>query len=109
LANSKRSLEGYLLIDHRASVGLRPDQVPSGMPIVPGGATFESATLTCSHCQRVVILNPTRSRERNWCYNCDHYICDDCGLERKLTGKCETYAAKMNAAMEHQLKGVTNG
>lgn len=36
----------------------------------------EMHTLTCCHCNRVVILNPHRVRERHWCFKCDHYVCD---------------------------------
>lgn len=42
-----------------------------------GGTLEESATVTCSHCQRVVVLNPLRTRERHYCRKCDHYICDN--------------------------------
>ena len=77
---SKRSLEGYLLIDNR----LAP-RVPSfhGTPEIPAGASYESATITCSHCHTVVILNPDRTRPRNYCGKCDHYVCDrpGCNLE----------------------------
>lgn len=50
---SLRSLENYLLIDRK-----------------------EMATLTCSHCQVQVILNPLRTRERNHCRKCHAYVCD---------------------------------
>lgn len=50
-----------------------PDQ-----PFKPGVA--EIPTLTCYHCGCVVVLNPQRTRERAWCWNCDHYICDTCKL-----------------------------
>ena len=76
---SKRSQEGYLLIDHRESPGVSADLVHrSGKdaPVVGKNATFESATITCSHCQAVVILNPLRTRPRNYCAKCDHYVCD---------------------------------
>jgi hypothetical protein len=59
---TKRSIEGELMIDERAC----------------GGKLLESATVTCSHCQRVVVLNPDRSRPRGYCSKCDHYICDLC-------------------------------
>ena len=36
----------------------------------------EMHTLTCCHCNRVVVLNPARVRERHWCFRCDHYVCD---------------------------------
>lgn len=78
---SKRSLEGYLLIDNRNAPA-----VPSigGAPAIAAGATFESATLTCSHCHAVVVLNPGRTRERHWCAKCDKYVCDGCAA----VGEC---------------------
>ncbi len=62
MVHSKRSHEGYLLNDQRHS----------------GGGLLESATITCSHCHRVVVLNPQRTRERGYCAKCDHYLCDGC-------------------------------
>ena len=70
---SKRSLEGELIIDHRAG-----DGVP-GLPRL-----FEAPTITCSHCQAVVIVNPDRQRPRAFCSQCDRYICDSCEAQRKL-------------------------
>jgi uncharacterized paraquat-inducible protein A len=46
---------------------------------VSGGGLLEAPTLTCSHCNCVVILNPQRRRERGYCARCDHYICDKAG------------------------------
>lgn len=86
---SKRSLEGYLLIDHRAN----------------HGGVVETATLTCSHCQRQVILNPDRSRERGYCPKCDHYVCDACEAIRVATGECRTFKQIMD---EHE-KAVLRG
>lgn len=37
---------------------------------------YEADTLTCAHCNRVVVLNPERKRARNWCFVCDRYVCD---------------------------------
>lgn len=84
MRHSLRSLEGYLLIDNRNSPGttsdiLTPGSSPDDVPIVGSGATYESATATCSHCHRIVIFNPQRSRPRNYCAKCDHYICDSAG------------------------------
>lgn len=67
MAFTKRSHEGWLLIDHRAS---------PGVPGLPEGSAWESATITCAHCQKVVVLNPQRTRERGYCRKCDHYVCD---------------------------------
>jgi hypothetical protein len=63
MRNSQRSREGELMIDERACLG---------------GRLFESATVTCAHCIRVVVLNPDRSRSRGYCRKCDHYVCDLC-------------------------------
>jgi hypothetical protein len=82
--NSKRSREGYLLIDHSAS----------GLP------TFESATITCSHCCRIVVLNPDRSRERGYCPKCDSYVCDQCNLQRTLTGQCRPFVQIVEETQE---------
>ena len=90
---SKRSHEGYLLIDNSHSPGVSAEFVRrSGKdaPVVGEGATYESATITCAHCHRVVILNPDRSRPRGYCRKCDHYVCDnpacnqDCAPLKKL-------------------------
>lgn len=66
--------EGYLLIDNRDA---------PGSPGVPAGAVFESATITCLHCNGVVVLNPNRKRPRGYCAKCGGYVCDTpaCGLE----------------------------
>lgn len=90
---SKRSLEGYLLKDNRAS----------------GGGMLESATLTCSHCQRQVILNPDRSRSRGYCPKCDHYVCDACEAVRVKTGTCYTFKQRMDDFEKSVLKGEIHG
>jgi hypothetical protein len=76
--------EGYLLIDNRcAGLGLA-----------------EMATLTCSHCTAVVVLNPSRQRERHRCRKCSSFICDGCAAEMALTGRCITMAEKVDAVLE---------
>jgi hypothetical protein len=69
-----------LMIDHRASPGTTD---------VPEGAVFECATLVCSHCQQRMIQNPLRTRERQYCAGCDHYICDGCAVILKVTMQCQ--------------------
>jgi hypothetical protein len=81
--NSKKSHEGWLMVDHRASPGLPADfyqQQGVDLPTVGEGKVLEMATLTCSHCRSVQIINPFRTRERPYCRKCDHYICDACSL-----------------------------
>lgn len=74
--------EGYLLIDNRESPGVSEGlihQSGKDAPFVRAGQMFESATVSCSHCQRIVILNPDRTRPRGYCRKCDAYICDSPG------------------------------
>jgi hypothetical protein len=71
--SSLRRHEGYLLIDHSVSPGMTPGADPT---LVGPGRVFESATITCSHCRAVIVLNPDRSRPRHYCAKCDHYVCD---------------------------------
>lgn len=71
---------GYLEIDQRAS----------------GNGFFEADTYTCSHCCRVVVMNPSRKRERYRCGGCSHHICDDCAAEKVRTGLCRTMAQKID-------------
>jgi hypothetical protein len=70
----QRAKEGYYQIDHRFS---------PGTDAVPGGMNYESATATCAHCSGIVVLNPNRSRPRNYCRACDDFICDGCAVKRK--------------------------
>lgn len=87
---SKRDLEGYVRIDHRDGPGLSVDhRFAAGLPLnmpVGQGMLLEAPTLTCSHCQTVVIINPDRARERAYCSYCDHYICDGCGAAMRAPG-----------------------
>ena len=106
----KRSLThgaGYLVIDHSQSPGLSPDDLPT-MPglAIAGGEVFERDVLTCAHCQRAIVLNPSRTRPRHYCGKCDHYICDnpicvqECQPIRKLFDQTQTRA-------EHAPAGVS--
>lgn len=95
---SKRSSEAYVLIDHRNSPGITPDFVRANgldAPAVGAGQVFESAMSICHGCGSNIILNPNRSREREWCMVHDAYLCDGCGLTRKLTGSCVPLKERM--------------
>lgn len=75
-------------------------------PPEPGVARFfEGATVTCNHCQRQVIRNPERQRERAWCWNCDAYICDPCEAVRAVAG-CKTFSAIIAEADRLAHKGL---
>lgn len=100
MVHSKRSHEGYLLIDHRNAPGNdAAEAARAGVPFVPGGALFESATITCAHCHAVVVLNPLRTRERGYCRRCDHYVCDkpECSVD------CTPLRAMMDEARLKEL------
>lgn len=96
---TKRSAEGYVLIDHRNSPGITPEFIRANnldAPAVGAGQVFESALNVCGHCGADVILNPKRTREREWCFTCDKYICDGCGASRKLGIKCVSYNQRLD-------------
>jgi len=75
MRRSKRSLEGYYMVDNRAS----------------GGTLEERPIVTCAHCQFQVALNPGRTRDRAECPRCDKYICDVCALLYKQTLECQNF------------------
>ena len=107
--SSRRRQEGYLLVDHRASPGLDADALQSrGLHPGMGRGTFESSTITCSHCQRVVVMNPDRSRERGYCQKCDHYVCDTCNLVRVQTGECRNYRAFLDQLNDKVVRQAQN-
>ena len=102
---SKRSQEGYLLIDNSVNPGLTDEQViTSGLPPGAGKGIFEAPTYTCSHCQLVVVLNPLRTRDRGYCPKCDHYVCDRCEGVRVQTGQCKTFNEIIAEAQEQATK-----
>lgn len=95
---TKRADEGYVLIDHRNSPGISPEFIAKNRldaPAVGAGVTYESAVSVCHHCNRDIILNPNRTRERAWCWVCDHYICDLCDTARKLGVPCTPFKKKL--------------
>jgi hypothetical protein len=99
--SSKRRQEGYLVVDSGGGPGIAPDELARrGLNPEMGRGLFESPTITCSHCQRIVILNPGRTRERGYCQKCDHYVCDQCNLARVQTGVCVPFMAKIEQQHE---------
>jgi hypothetical protein len=90
---SKRSREGYLQIDNRLS----------------GGQNLELPVITCSHCHTQVILNPDRSRAREYCAKCDHYICDGCAAARRGVDECRPLSAVIDALQESALRNSVSG
>lgn len=106
---SKKSLEGEILIDHRASPGLDAEmalEMGVDPAVVAKGQLFEAPTITCAHCQAMVIVNPNRSRERAWCSKCDKYICDECQIRMHLTLRCDSRERKLDNLKEEVAQGL---
>lgn len=100
---SKRNHEGYLLLDHRFTPGIS-DKQAIGLPPGAGQGIFEASTQTCSHCQKITVMNLNRQRERAYCRKCDHYICDPCGGALAATGKCRPYKQLLDELQEANFK-----
>lgn len=106
---SKRSHEGYLLIDHSESPGFDGRTAELGARLslqrfLGKGQKFQAATNTCSHCDRVVVRNPDRIRQRGHCSACDYFICDPCNADYYLTSECRCRAKRHDAIIN--LKGA---
>ncbi len=65
------------------------------------GKLIELPTLTCAHCNRVVVLNKDRQRQRNWCMKCDAYVCD----LRVCVTDCNPFQQSIDLAIELDGKG----
>lgn len=89
----RKSREGYLLFDHRASPGLPAAAVErTGLAAHFGeGRQLELATLTCNHCKIPKIMNPLRTRERGHCPKCDRHLCDGCAGAFRANGVCRPW------------------
>jgi hypothetical protein len=100
--SSIRRHEGYLLIDNRDSPGVKPGDIPSrgDVPFVSASTMYEAPTYTCSHCQRVVWMNPDRTRERAFCRRCNHVLCDGCGKLMEQTRECVPFKKIIDDAQE---------
>jgi len=88
---TKKSRDGYLMIDHRDSPGITRDEAvkAGGMCLpIPKGTLFEAATYMCPKCQKMVIRNPDRDRSRGYCRKCDRDVCDHCAVQLKLNHTC---------------------
>jgi hypothetical protein len=110
--SSKNIHEGYVMIDHRASPGMTPDEarlMGYEPEHVSEGKLFETKTNHCCHCGTVVIMNPLRTRERSFCSSCSKYVCDNCGIEMRLSDYIHsTYQDKLNNRLTElaNLKGI---
>jgi hypothetical protein len=87
---------GYLEIDHRGA-----EELPPGTK-----RYFEADTYTCTHCERIVVMNPERKRERYKCSKCNHHICDDCAAAMYAGAECVPVKALADRIQEQAEKGI---
>jgi hypothetical protein len=105
--------EGELEVDHSASPGLTPAEARACGYFthlnLGEGQIFRAATITCAHCKIPFLKNPLRTRPREYCKKCDHYICDFCGFERTQASyshlQFEQKAELILNAAEHETMG----
>lgn len=102
--SSLKRHEGYLLIDNRSAPGVSKEEAArlgkGGIPGLQGAPLTEVPTITCSHCQVVVIINNLRERPRAYCAKCDHYICDRCGAVAAQTRECVPFKRILDEQQE---------
>ena len=93
----QRAKEGYLQIDHRESPGVSVSDVAPApdRPIVGAGVNYESATVRCTQCHRIGVLNPNRGQRQNYCAKCDGFHCDGCMVSQPF-GSCLTLDARFD-------------
>jgi len=61
-----------------------------------GGTLEERPVVTCAHCQRQIVLQPLRTRDRGECRLCDKYICDECDVVYRKTDECASMQRKFD-------------
>jgi predicted RNA-binding Zn-ribbon protein involved in translation (DUF1610 family) len=88
---SKRRLEGWLLIDNRAS----------------GGTLEERPVITCSHCQQQVAVQPLRVRNIFECPRCDKYLCHRCAELYRKTDECLNFQRTLDLVEKDAFRELT--
>ena len=102
---SLRSHEGYMLIDNSTNSGVDDaTMLAMGYPVGAGKGLYESATYTCSHCNKIVIIEPARTRERGYCRSCSQRICDPCVAIKAITLQCVPMAQIIDDVLESAVK-----
>ena len=88
---------GLMVVDHRNSPGISEEQMRAlGLhhPGFAAGSFLEVPTKKCTDCQRIVLMNPKRIRERATCKTCGGYICDECAAKQYLGEPCRNPAIR---------------
>jgi hypothetical protein len=67
--SSLKRFDGEIMADNRAS----------GLPVPGHGTPFVNLpSLYCFHCGGHVVPKVDRTRSREYCRHCNHYVCDGC-------------------------------
>lgn len=107
--HSKRSHEGYLLIDHSESPGLSDRAMAFNGKNLPSGAgrgALERGIVQCGHCSFGMMVTPLEAVDLCYCRKCDRYICDDCKLAQVMTGDCRSIDKIIDQAQEAAFRGL---
>ncbi len=100
---------GYLIIDHKESPGLTPEDVAKspGAIAVGAGQFFETDTKICSHCSRQVIIEiRTKGAQPAVCPKCHAFICKRCDKLRMKTHECIPMLKRIEEAVNISQKFV---
>ena len=57
--------------------------------VPPPTPIYEADILRCNHCEKQILKNPHRKKNREWCWTCDQYVCDRCAGIKFIAG-CTT-------------------
>lgn len=110
MKHSLNDHSGYLIIDHSSSPGIKEEDIPlelkGKVTAVPEGQILERDIQQCTHCQREIILNPSRTRAREKCPYCYHYICDSCYELLRKTGTCIPFKKVLDEAETLIARGI---
>lgn len=71
-----------------------------------GGTLLEQSVIVCRHCGVNVIVNPQRTRAREYCHKCFAYICDSCKAELIVTEVCTNLDNARELLMEQVVHGL---
>ena len=87
------------MVDHRSGPGLSY-AIGEGLDHSSGQGLFEASVYTCNHCQSVVVINPSRTRERGYCMKCNRNLCDLCYSVKTRTGECLSISKTVDEILE---------
>lgn len=68
----------------------------AGIPVF-----LENAVMVCNHCGVNVIVNPDRTRPREFCFHCAAYVCDSCKAQLIITGVCTSQEESIELLLTH--------